>query len=66
MYFIERIIADAEKYLNPGGWLLIEMDPDQTEQALAIIGATKSLGREERLMDYHKNYRMIKARKKHG
>jgi release factor glutamine methyltransferase len=66
MYFIERIIADAENYLKPGGWLLIEMDPDQTDQALALIGETRSLCRQERLMDYHKNYRMIKAQKQHG
>jgi release factor glutamine methyltransferase len=66
MYFIERIIADAENYLNPGGWLLIEMDPGQTEQAIALIGARGSLCREERLMDYHKNYRMIKAQREHG
>jgi release factor glutamine methyltransferase len=66
MYFIERIIADAENYLKPGGWLLMEMDPGQTDQALALIGARGSLCREERLMDYHKNYRMIKAQKKHG
>ncbi|UCE34129.1 MAG: peptide chain release factor N(5)-glutamine methyltransferase [Deltaproteobacteria bacterium] len=66
MYFIERIIADAENHLKPGGWLLIEMDPGQTEQALALIGETRSLHRQERLMDYHKNYRMIKAQREHG
>jgi release factor glutamine methyltransferase len=66
MYFIERIIADAENYLKPGGWLLMEMDPGQTDQALALIGTRGSLCRQERLMDYHKNYRMIKAQKKHG
>jgi release factor glutamine methyltransferase len=66
MYFIERIIADAENYLKPGGWLLMEMDPGQTDKALGLIGARGSLCRQERLMDYHKNYRMIKAQKKHG
>jgi release factor glutamine methyltransferase len=66
MYFIERIITQGESYLKPGGWLLIEMDPDQTDQALALIGATRSFCREERLMDYGKNYRMIKAQKKNG
>jgi release factor glutamine methyltransferase len=66
MYFIERIIGDAENHLKPGGWLLMEMDPDQTDQALALIGETRSLSRQERLMDYHKNYRMMKAQKKHG
>ena len=66
MYFIERIIADAENHLRPGGWLLIEMDPGQTDKALALIGARGSLCRQERLMDYHKNYRMIKAQREHG
>ena len=66
MYFIERIIAQGENYLKPGGWLLIEMDPDQTDQALALTGETRSLCRQERLMDYHKNYRMIRSQKKHG
>jgi release factor glutamine methyltransferase len=66
MYFIERIIAQGADYLRPGGWLLIEMDPDQTGQALGLIGATRALCRQERLMDYQKNYRMIKAQKKHG
>jgi len=66
MYFIERIIAQGENYLKPGGWLLIEMDPGQTDQALALVAATRSLCREERLMDYRKNYRMIKAQKKDG
>jgi release factor glutamine methyltransferase len=66
MYFIERIIAQGENYLKPGGWLLIEMDPGQTDQALGLVGTTRAFCREERLMDYHKNYRMIKAQKKHG
>jgi release factor glutamine methyltransferase len=66
MYFIERIIADGGNYLKPGGWLLIEMDPGQTDQALGLVAATRSLCRQERLMDYHKNYRMIKAQKKYG
>ena len=66
MYFIERIIAQGVNYLKPGGWLLIEMDPGQTDQALDLIGATRSFCRQERLMDYHKNYRMIKAQKQHG
>jgi len=66
MYFIERIISQGVNYLKPGGWLLLEMDPGQTDQALAAVKATGSFCREERRMDYGKNYRMIKAQKKHG
>jgi release factor glutamine methyltransferase len=66
MYFIERIIAEGENYLKPGGWLLIEMDPGQTEQALELIDATQCFGYKARLMDYRRKYRMIEAQKKNG
>jgi len=66
MHFIERIIAEGANYLKPGGWILVEMDPGQTEQALELIDITQSFGYKERLMDYQKKYRMVKAQKKNG
>ena len=66
MHFIERIIGEGGEYLKPGGWLLIEMDPGQTEQALELIDATQSFRYKERLMDYRKKYRMVKAQKNNG
>jgi len=42
------------------------MDPGQTEQALELIDATQSFGYKERLMDYRKKYRMVKAQKNNG
>jgi release factor glutamine methyltransferase len=66
MHFIERIIEESAIYLKPGGWLLIEMDPDQTERALHRIELTQCFGHRERLMDYGKKYRLMKAQKKHG
>jgi len=66
MRFIERIIEESGIYLKSGGWLLIEMDPDQTEKALYLIDSTQSFGYKERLMDYRKKYRLIKAQKKNG
>jgi len=66
MHFIERIIEESEIYLKPGGWLLIEMDPDQTERALCLIDSTQSFSYKERLMDYQKKYRLIKAQKRNG
>jgi release factor glutamine methyltransferase len=66
MRFIERIITQSGTYLKPGGWLLIEMDPGQTEQALELIDATQSYSNKARLMDYQKKYRMVKAQKKNG
>ena len=66
MHFIERIIEESEIYLRSGGWLLIEMDPDQTERALCLIDSTQSFSYKERLMDYRKKYRLIKAQKRNG
>jgi len=66
MHFIERIIEESGIYLKPGGWLLIEMNPDQTERALRLIDSTQSFCYRERLMDYRKQYRLIKAQKRDG
>jgi release factor glutamine methyltransferase len=66
MHFIKRIIEESGAYLKPGGWLLIEMDPDQTERALCLIDSTQSFSYKERLMDYRKKYRLVKAQKKNG
>jgi len=64
MHFIKRIIEESGMYLKPDGWLLIEMDPNQTERALYLIDSTRSFSYKERLMDYRKKYRMVKAQKR--
>jgi len=64
MHFIKRIIEESGTYLKPGGWLLIEMDPDQTERALYLLDSTQSFSYKERFMDYQKKYRLVKAQKR--
>jgi release factor glutamine methyltransferase len=64
MHFINRIIEESGRYLKPSGWLLIEMDPNQTEQALYLIGLTHSFIYKKRIMDYQKKYRLVMARKR--
>ena len=66
MCFIKRIIEEGGSYLKPGGWLLIEMDPDQTEMALDLIDSTQSFSYKERIRDYRKKYRLVKAQKRNG
>ncbi len=66
MHFIKRIIEESGSYLKPGGWLLIEMDPDQTERALNLINSTQSFSYKERIRDYRKKYRLVKAQKRNG
>jgi release factor glutamine methyltransferase len=66
MRYIDRLIAESGKYLRRGGWLLIEMDPQQTEKALNLIDSAQCFGYKERVVDYRKIYRMVKAQKKYG
>jgi release factor glutamine methyltransferase len=66
MRFIERLISDSGGCLRDGGWLLIEMDPHQTERALYLIDSASCFGYKERIMDYRDSYRMIKVQKRHG
>ncbi|MCP4667139.1 MAG: peptide chain release factor N(5)-glutamine methyltransferase, partial [Deltaproteobacteria bacterium] len=37
MCYVERMIKEAPDYLFPGGWLLIEMAPHQTEESLRLV-----------------------------
>lgn len=66
MYFIEKIIERSSYYLKSKGWLLIEMDPGQTEKALDLIDSAQSFDFKERIMDYGKRFRLVKTQKKNG
>ncbi|MGD8230047.1 MAG: peptide chain release factor N(5)-glutamine methyltransferase [Desulfobacteraceae bacterium] len=63
MLYITDIIREAPRHLNPGGWILLEMDPDQTEQALGLLEASDSYGQKVRLKDYSHTYRVVMAQK---
>lgn len=65
MHFIERIISEGADYLNPGGWLLVEMDPEQTPAALSLIDNTGRYGNRGRIKDYSHRYRVVMAQKRH-
>ncbi len=63
MTFIREIIKAAPPHLSPGGWLLVEMAPDQTEEALALIAETGQYAGSERKRDYTHRFRMVIAQK---
>jgi len=63
MYFIEKILQEGPVHLNPGGWLLMEMAPDQTERALLLAEQIKGYGEMSRIKDYSHAYRVVAARK---
>jgi methylase of polypeptide subunit release factors len=66
MLYIEKIIRDGAEYLNTGGWLLIEMDPEQTTEALSMIEDNHRYGTKRRIKDYAHQYRVVVAQKKKG
>jgi release factor glutamine methyltransferase len=64
MYYIERIIAGSPDFMNPGGWLFLEMAPDQTDNALKLIAEFKeAYGEKFRIKDYSQRYRVVCAQR---
>jgi release factor glutamine methyltransferase len=63
MYYIEKIIAEAWKYLNPGGCLVMEMAPGQTERALGLLVRQGAYECIDRVKDYTRSYRLVTARR---
>lgn len=61
LYFYRQIIADAPKYLKPGGWILFEIGYDQGESVPALLteaGFTEITV----IKDYSGNDRVVRAR----
>jgi methylase of polypeptide subunit release factors len=54
---------EAPVYLNPGGWLLIGMDPGQTLQAFNMIEQNHSYREHRCAKDYSQKDRVVIARK---
>ena len=64
MFYIEKIIKKGTDYLNPGGWILLEMDPEQTQKAMGLIEENNLYGEKKRVKDYSHQYRVVMARKR--
>ena len=63
MFFIEKVIMKGADYLRPGGWILLEMDPEQTTKALKLIEESGHYGEKTRIKDYSHHYRVVMAQK---
>jgi release factor glutamine methyltransferase len=66
MVDITRILKEAATYLVPGGWILMEMDPEQIPKAIQVIEETGQFSEHRRVQDYSRRYRVVLARKKFG
>lgn len=60
---INKILAEGPEHLNPKGWILMEMDPEQTLQALSIMEADPRYGEGDRIQDYSHRYRVVIGQK---
>ncbi len=66
MTYIQTIILEAPAFMNPGGWVMLEMAPGQTEKALGLIGEIKDYGEKTRIKDYSHLYRVVMAQRKNN
>jgi release factor glutamine methyltransferase len=63
MAVIRKILLEGPGYLHPGGWILMEMDPEQTSTALRLMEGTGQYESLERVKDYSRRYRVVVGRK---
>ncbi len=62
--YIRTIINEAYNFLSPGGWLMLEMAPDQTDNAVKMTRATGRYSDEKIVKDYSNKDRVVTARNK--
>jgi release factor glutamine methyltransferase len=61
MNYIKRIITDGHSCLLPGGWLLIEMDPEQLSLAIKEVDQAGCYGERRFVKDYSHSDRILMA-----
>ncbi len=61
MFFIRKIITEGPEFLKPGGWILVEMDPEQTSKALNLVEKSNNYENKDRIKDYGQKYRVLVA-----
>lgn len=58
---VERIIREAPKFLFPGGWLILEMSPEQAASAEGMVVGSGSYQTRLILKDYSRRDRVLMA-----
>lgn len=61
---IREILEKTPEFLNPGGWIMLEMDPGQTDSAIQIITENNEYATGQVIKDYSNKDRVVIARKK--
>ena len=60
---IKRIVLDADQFLLTGGFLLLEISPEQIEYVKHLIQSTANFTDLKAIKDYSGAFRVIKARR---
>ncbi|MBN2123208.1 MAG: peptide chain release factor N(5)-glutamine methyltransferase [Deltaproteobacteria bacterium] len=63
LFYIKRILSEGPAFLSPGGWVLLEMDPEQIPKAVDIVESSGFYGEHRRVKDHCHRYRVLMARK---
>ncbi len=63
LYTIKEIIKSAPHFMNSGGWLMIEMSPEQTGKVMGMMDQMKAYTSIKRVKDYSHSYRVVVAQK---
>jgi release factor glutamine methyltransferase len=61
---LEKIIRGADDFLNPDGWIILEMAPWQTQKAVDILAQTGKYHQGIRIKDYSRRYRVVAAQRR--
>jgi release factor glutamine methyltransferase len=63
LFYIEKIIREGPDYLEPGGWIILEMSPSQIEWAFGLFEQIGIYSALKRIKDYSHSYRVLAAQK---
>jgi release factor glutamine methyltransferase len=64
MAYVTKILLEGAEYLTAQGWILVEMDPDQTSNATDLMEKTGRYHSPTRIKDYSRRYRVVMAQKR--
>jgi release factor glutamine methyltransferase len=64
MAYIARLVTEGAGFLVPKGWILVEMDPDQTSRAMELMEQSGTYQSLRRVKDYSHRHRVVMAQKR--
>jgi release factor glutamine methyltransferase len=64
MAYVTKIVLGGADYLTAQGWILVEMDPDQTSNASDLMEKTGRYRTPTRIKDYSRRFRVVVAQKR--